>query len=245
MVSAPAESRADEVGSINGAAYDLVFPDGWRGSGPTPGAQITGTVVCRQGVAISALVQIPGRGNLGSRTIVTVQYGPGVTFTWQRPVDNASFTADASSITRTGNRISFRGTALYAAHIHHGRGQFHGWIDLSCPCPPTPTPTATATPTPDLNGHPLKPLMTCITPMGDGSYTAYFGYLNRTSAPITVPFGNENYFSTPPEYRGQPHVFQPGLFERAFSIPFTDTAKWRLVGKQVTASRSSPVCPAE
>ncbi len=100
-------------------------------------------------------------------------------------------------------------------------------------------------------GHNLIPLLNCVQDNHDGTFTAFFGYLNQTSSPITVPLGPKNMFVPPANDRGQPTVFQPGENDRVFQVTFDGTfdqqIKWMLKADgdsrhQVEASATSEAC---
>lgn len=108
-------------------------------------------------------------------------------------------------------------------------------------CPATPTPTATATPTfsptrtptatpsptptPGISANSLVQLSVAgIYDNGNGTYTAYFTYNNKTSSDITIQAGlnstSQNFFSPSPANRGQTSVFKPGIQKGAISVVF-------------------------
>lgn len=98
-------------------------------------------------------------------------------------------------------------------------------------------------------GNTLVPLLECVENNGDGTYTAYFGYLNTTGNVITLPVGPKNMFVGGDKDRGQPTVFYPGEHLSEFSVTFDalDTLKWMLKAAgdrrhQVEASATSEAC---
>jgi Coenzyme PQQ synthesis protein D (PqqD) len=100
-------------------------------------------------------------------------------------------------------------------------------------------------------GHQLIPLLECVDDNHDGTFTAHFGYLNQTNAPITLPIGPKNMFVPGQLDYGQPTVFQPGEHLNVFSVvfPATEELKWMLKADgdkrhQVVASATSDACPA-
>ena len=88
----------------------------------------------------------------------------------------------------------------------------------------------------------VSPVLECVTVNGDGSFTAFFGYVNRSGATETVPAGGSNRLSgaatgTPPT------SFQPGRQVAAFSVRSKGPAVvvWKLGNRTASASlRSSP-----
>jgi hypothetical protein len=98
-------------------------------------------------------------------------------------------------------------------------------------------------------GTTLVPLLECVENNGDGTYTAYFGYLNTTGSTITLAVGPQNMFVGGDKDRGQPTVFFPGEHLSEFSVTFDalDTLKWMVKADgdrrhQVEASATSEAC---
>ena len=99
-------------------------------------------------------------------------------------------------------------------------------------------------------GHSLIPLLECVDDNGDGTFTAHFGYLNQSSAAITLPIGPKNMFEPGQLDYGQPTVFLPGEHLNVFSVvfPATEELHWMLKADgdrrhQVVASATSDACP--
>ena len=95
---------------------------------------------------------------------------------------------------------------------------------------------------------PIEVFVQCVT-RNAGSYDATFGYENGNAAAQTVPVGSDNYFSPPPNDRGQTTVFQPGKVQSAFTvkgIPTGTKLTWTVnsAGRSdtATASESSHQC---
>jgi hypothetical protein len=98
-------------------------------------------------------------------------------------------------------------------------------------------------------GHTLIPLLECVDDNGDGTYTAHFGYLNNSSAAITLEIGPKNMFVPGQEDFGQPTVFLPGEHLNVFSVVFSgaNDIKWMLKADgdkrhQVVASADFEAC---
>jgi hypothetical protein len=95
----------------------------------------------------------------------------------------------------------------------------------------------------------VRPVLECVRNNRNGTYTAYFGYLNENPAPVTITVGTNNKFTPNPQNRGQPTVFQPGRIQNAFSVVFNgNNLVWTLKGpdgqsRTSTASRNSAPCP--
>jgi hypothetical protein len=93
----------------------------------------------------------------------------------------------------------------------------------------------------------VEPILECVIPRANDTYTAYFGYRNNTTTPITVTVGTNNRFQPAPADRNQPTVFQPGRSslwpDAAFAVRFDGSElTWNLNGTSVSASSSSPRC---
>lgn len=94
----------------------------------------------------------------------------------------------------------------------------------------------------------VRPMLECVRNNGNGTYTAYFGYLNENPVPVTITVGSNNKFTPNPQNRGQTTVFQPGRIENAFSVVFDgNNLVWYLKGpdgqgRTSTASHNSSHC---
>ena len=83
------------------------------------------------------------------------------------------------------------------------------------------------------------PTLQCVENNGDGTYTAYFGYINDSSDTVVIPYDPshaKNMFTSEPKYRGQPDTFLPGAHEHVFSVVF-DGSKITWMIKEDNASR--------
>lgn len=98
----------------------------------------------------------------------------------------------------------------------------------------------------------LKPTLQCVSKASEESdaWTAHFGFTNENSETITVPVGADNQVIPTPDNRGQPTQFPPGGSGQfpgsVLSVDFNehDTVAWKLGTTVVTATSSSPNCPA-
>jgi hypothetical protein len=99
----------------------------------------------------------------------------------------------------------------------------------------------------------LTPLLTCVDVNGDGSVTAHFGYSNSWTNTVNIPAGKpppgqQNWFLPDPTDRGQLSKFDPGTYQDAFTVTFTEPSiEWRLgdvngAYNAVTASASDTRC---
>jgi hypothetical protein len=93
----------------------------------------------------------------------------------------------------------------------------------------------------------VSPIVECVTPGLNGSFTARFGYDNPNAYVVRLLAGPENRFSPQPEDREQETHFNPGRHRNIFTITHAGgNLVWTLNGQTVTASlRHSPRCPRE
>lgn len=91
--------------------------------------------------------------------------------------------------------------------------------------------------------NPLSPVLECITPNTDGSYTAWFGYLNENEVSVYLPVGSENAFKPSPQDRSQVTIFLPGRQSKVFGVKFDENGlTWSLHGKTCKVTTSAPRC---
>ncbi len=91
-------------------------------------------------------------------------------------------------------------------------------MDPDCDSPDDPSEAADAV-------GPLAVLLEGVYDNGDGTFEAYFSYLNSTESDIAVAIGDaseaKNFFSPGVPSRGQPAVFKKGVFRGAFHFTFS------------------------
>lgn len=79
-----------------------------------------------------------------------------------------------------------------------------------------------------------------------GVYQVYFGYENHTAQRLTVPVNDFNLVSPGLLYQGQPSLFNPGRYPRAFAAEFdrgfTSRVIWELNGLIAAADAKTPLC---
>ena len=97
-------------------------------------------------------------------------------------------------------------------------------------------------------GGPMKPLVTCVLPVQDGSWTAVFGYDNPTPLTWDESRGFDNEL-TPARFDGvQVTSFAPGTHPGAFSVQVpasTPSVDWQVHSRHATASLAgSEPCPS-
>jgi len=92
-------------------------------------------------------------------------------------------------------------------------------------------------------GLPVLPVLDCVERNADGTYSAWFGYVNPNQEEVIVEVGAKKRFQPEPEDRGQPTVFLAGRQSKAFSVVFDwREIRWRLNDRTVSGSRNSPRC---
>jgi hypothetical protein len=93
----------------------------------------------------------------------------------------------------------------------------------------------------------VVPTVDCAVANPDGTLTAYFGYLNTSSA-TNIAIGNFNQFVPGFADEGQPTRFSPGSYSRVMSVTFSPTivpaVGWLLEGVTAVANSSTPGCYA-
>ncbi len=91
----------------------------------------------------------------------------------------------------------------------------------------------------------VQPMLLCVTENSANTYTATFNYTNLAKRVVSIPPGENNYFSPAPTFRGQPVTFQVDPPAAGFSVDFDVLSlTWHLDGLLVTASSASPRCAA-
>lgn len=186
-------------GVVTAANYKILLKDGWQGFGPTVGTYATGDAVCAGDTFLSATAVVPGIGNLGSPTTVSIKVVQNaVTFTWFRPADGTMFSAPASRVSRIGNAIRFSGvfTKEQLGVAHHGGGGFSGALTVVCPAVVIPTFTPTNIPTSTPTSSPTSTPIATHTPTRTPTETPTATY-TWTSTPTVTPTTTYTRTSTP------------------------------------------------
>ncbi|MGY1745218.1 hypothetical protein [Blastococcus sp. SYSU D00695] len=98
---------------------------------------------------------------------------------------------------------------------------------------------------PNRSGPPdVVPLVDCVRVNPDGTWTAIFGYDNRTGGEVTIPAGPANQV-TPRGYgTPQPTTFAPGVQHGAFSVTVVRGGgpMWHLGATNLPARRGDTSC---
>ena len=99
---------------------------------------------------------------------------------------------------------------------------------------------------PGRSGPPdVVPLVDCVVTHADGSWTAVFGYDNRTGAAVDIPVGPANKV-TPAGYGvPQPTSFAPGVRHGVFAVtvPRGGGPMWHLGSTNLAARKADTACP--
>jgi hypothetical protein len=89
-------------------------------------------------------------------------------------------------------------------------------------------------------GQPVAPVFEGWEPNSDGTFTMYFGYMNRNWAEeVDIPIGSNNFFEPGPADRGQPTHFLPNRQKKNFGVIVpkdfgTKTLVWTLISRGST-----------
>lgn len=95
--------------------------------------------------------------------------------------------------------------------------------------------------------HPpdVVPLVDCVLTHADGSWTAVFGYDNRTGVPVDIPVGPANQVTPRSSVQPQPTTFAAGIRHGVFSVrvPRGGGPMWHLGGTNLAARTADAACP--
>ncbi len=95
--------------------------------------------------------------------------------------------------------------------------------------------------------HPpdVVPLVDCVLTHADGSWTAVFGYDNRTGAPVDIPVGPANQVTPRSAVQPQPTTFAAGIRHGVFTVtvPRGGGPMWHLGDTNLAARRTGATCP--
>jgi hypothetical protein len=90
----------------------------------------------------------------------------------------------------------------------------------------------------------ITPFLECVVQTSDNRLIAHFGYTNADSVTRRVGLGPENQFDRLDGDACQPATFAAGTHHDVFAVGFVDELTWIVGARSVTASHSSPRCPA-
>jgi hypothetical protein len=94
--------------------------------------------------------------------------------------------------------------------------------------------------------HPddVVPIVDCVTSDRHGTWTAVFGYDNRTGVRVTIPVGPGNQVLPATNGDPQPTSFDPGVHHGAFVAVWTrgGGAMWHLGSVNLTARKTDTAC---
>ncbi|MGY1770157.1 hypothetical protein [Blastococcus sp. SYSU D00813] len=99
---------------------------------------------------------------------------------------------------------------------------------------------------PNRSGPPdVVPLVDCVTEHADGSWTAVFGYDNRTGSVVEIPVGPANQVTPPSSGQPQPTTFRAGVVHGAFRVTVERGGgpMWHLGRDDLAARKADTACP--
>lgn len=138
------------------------------------------------------------------------------------PTATASHTPTATATATVAYTATPTATPTRAVECSdHVDNDGDGWIDY-------PEDTGCTGPDDDDEENPVNlitPTVTCVLDNGDGTATAFFGYVNSGQAQVSLQAGvntqqNINAFSPVDADQGQPGIFKAGQNDAAFSVVF-------------------------
>jgi len=93
----------------------------------------------------------------------------------------------------------------------------------------------------------VTPFLDCVSQdPATGDYTAYFGYNSSFTTQQDIPVGEDNQIFPGNPTQGQPTVFNPGNYPRAFEVTFDPVIvpeiSWILSGTEADAYTSATAC---
>jgi uncharacterized repeat protein (TIGR01451 family) len=135
------------------------------------------------------------------------------------------------------------GKATYTINAKDVPGPIINTVLLDGKDPAGGSISAKATATVTITRDTITPALTCIAANSDGTFTAFFGYNNPNSYPVTIEVGKENQFTPPPDSQGQPTTFDPGSQTAVFTVDSKgDSLVWHLDGTTAEANKNSGGC---
>ncbi|MGY1793136.1 hypothetical protein ACI796_04000 [Geodermatophilus sp. SYSU D00525] len=99
---------------------------------------------------------------------------------------------------------------------------------------------------PDRSDPPdVVPLVDCVVRHADGTWTAVFGYDNRTGETVEIPVGPANQVTPAPLGEPQPTTFAPGVRHAVFTVTVGNGGgpMWHLGSTNLAARKADPACP--
>jgi hypothetical protein len=91
----------------------------------------------------------------------------------------------------------------------------------------------------------VVPLLDCVLTGTDGTWTAVFGYDNRTGATVSIPVGPANQVTPAPYGTPQPTSFAPGVRHGVFAVTVSGGGgpTWHLGSTNLAARKGDAACP--
>jgi uncharacterized metal-binding protein YceD (DUF177 family) len=143
-------------------------------------------------------------------------------------------------------------TTTYTIAVEDVPGPVVNNAELTGTDPTGGSVSATASASVTITREAIAPVLTCVAANSDGTYTAFFGYDNPNSYPVTIEKSSttatnartsDNRFTPPPDDQGQPITFEPGSQSAVFAVVFKgNSVVWHLDGKVAEANKNSGGC---
>jgi uncharacterized repeat protein (TIGR01451 family) len=151
-----------------------------------------------------------------------------------------SVTLDQKSVAPGG---TVTGRATYTIDVKDVPGPIINNALLDGKDPAGVSVSAKATATVTITRDAVTPTVTCVAANSDGTYTAFFGYSNPNSYPVTIEVGKNNQFTPAPDSQGQPTTFETGSQTAVFTVASKgESLVWHLDSKTAEANKNSGGC---
>jgi uncharacterized repeat protein (TIGR01451 family) len=213
------------------------------------GQQVTSTATASVELTYTATVEMtkvasPASAKVGD----TVSYTYTITNSGKVTISDLVLTDDKlGSITLDQSTVAPGGTATgratYTIAVNDVPGPITNTALLDGKDPAGGSVSARATATVTITRDTITPTLTCVSANDDGTFTAFFGYDNPNSYPVTVEAGENNRFTSPPDDQGQPTTFEPGSQTAVFAVDSKgNSLVWHLEGSIAEANKNSAGC---
>jgi len=152
----------------------------------------------------------------------------------------SSITLDQTSVA-PGATVT--GSATYTIEVKDVPGPITNIASLEGKDPAGGSVSARATANVTITRDTITPTVTCVSANSDGTFTAFFGYNNPNSYPVSIEAGKDNKFTPPPDSQGQPTTFEPGSQTAVFTVDSKgDSLVWHLDGSIAEANKNTGGC---
>lgn len=91
----------------------------------------------------------------------------------------------------------------------------------------------------------VSPVFECSAPNSDGTYTAFFSYVNEDKSTVEIPLGLRNFVIDGTPGSPQPTKFSPGSHAAVFGVPFNKRfpPTW-VLDFEVATANTTDLCSA-